>query len=62
LKKKEIIKLLLVYGAVHWQLNSFPDPTNQNMIVTKEVRYNDPDAKIHDSQILIIVPKNYPQG
>jgi hypothetical protein len=32
------------------------------MMVTKEVRYNDPDAKIHDSQILIIVPKNYPQG
>lgn len=28
LKKKEIIKLLLVYGASHWQLASFPDPDN----------------------------------
>ena len=28
LKKKEIIKLLLVFGAVHWQLYTFPDNEN----------------------------------
>jgi hypothetical protein len=43
LKKKEVIKLFLVYGASHWQLNSYPDPDNQGELIQKEVKYNDPD-------------------
>lgn len=47
---------------MHWQLNSFPDPANHGVMVTKEVRYNDPDSKVPDSQILMIVPSKYPPG
>jgi ankyrin repeat protein len=49
LKKKEIVKLLLAYGASHQQVYSIPDPENPAVTIVKEVRYNDPEMKLQDS-------------
>jgi hypothetical protein len=60
LKKKEIIKLLLVFGAVHVQLYSMPDPNDLEKTIEKEIRYNDPDNTM--TEVACITPSTYPKS